>query len=93
MDAIEAGYHFAGIVGISPRKFTLNQLWRMANGAVKQRRQECLELASLVWSLGSIDYEAYLHFGQMVEPGTIIDSTDVRRKRRQSKTKTKKNNQ
>lgn len=70
MDSIEAGYHFAGIVGISPRKLTLNQLWRMANGAVKQRRREVLELATLVWSLGSVDYEAYLHFGELVETGS-----------------------
>jgi hypothetical protein len=70
MDGIEAGYHFAGIIGISPRTFTLNQLWRMANGATKQRRRESLELASLVWSLGSIDYESYLHYGEMVETGS-----------------------
>ena len=70
MDGIEAGYHFAGIVGISPRKLTLNQLWRMAEGAIKNRRREVLELASLVWSLGSIDYEAYLHYGQMSETGS-----------------------
>jgi hypothetical protein len=70
MDGIEAGYHFAGVVGISPRKWTLNQLWRMAEGAIKNRRREVLELASLVWSLGSIDWEAYLHFGQMLETGS-----------------------
>lgn len=70
MDGIEAGYHFAGVVGISPKKLTLYQLWRMANGVTKQRRRECLELASLVWSLGSIDYESYLHYGEMVETGS-----------------------
>lgn len=70
MDGIEAGYHFAGVLGISPRKWTLNQLWRMANGAIKNRRRELLELASLVWSLGSIDYENYLHYGQMTETGS-----------------------
>jgi hypothetical protein len=70
MDGIEAGYHFAGVVGISPRKHTLSQLWRLANGAIKQRRREVLELASLVWSLGSIDWESYIHFGEMVETGS-----------------------
>ena len=70
MDGIEAGYHFAGVVGISPRKFTLNQLWRMAEGAIKNRRREVLELASLVWSLGSIDAEDYLHYGQLSETGS-----------------------
>lgn len=70
MDGIEAGYHFAGVVGISPRRWTLNQLWRMAEGAIRNRRREVLELASLVWSLGSIDGEAYLHYGQMSETGS-----------------------
>lgn len=70
MDGIEAGYHFAGVVGVSPRKHTLNQLWRMASGAIKQRRRECLELAQLVWSLGEIDFEDYLHYGHMSETGS-----------------------
>lgn len=69
MDGIEAGYHYAGVVGISPRKWTLNQLWRMAEGAIKNRRREVLELASLVWSLGSIDHESYLRYGQFSETG------------------------
>ena len=70
MDGIEAGYHFAGVIGISPRRFTLNQLWRMADGKIKNRRRETLELASLVWGLSSIDWEDYLHFGVMTETGS-----------------------
>lgn len=69
MDGIEAGYHFAGVVGLNPRGFTLNQLWQMACGAIKNRRRELLDLASLVWSLGSIDLEDYIHFGHMTETG------------------------
>jgi hypothetical protein len=70
MDGVEAGYHFAGVVGISPRRMTLRQLWMMAEGAIRNRRREVLELASLVWSLGSIDWESYLHFGHMTETGS-----------------------
>jgi hypothetical protein len=69
MDGIEAGYHFAGIVGISPKKWTLRQLWMMANGFQRNRRRENLEVASLVWGLGSIDWQDYLLYGQMTETG------------------------
>ena len=69
MDGIEAGYHFAGAVGISPRGFTLRQLWRMFEGAAKTARRTALELSTLVWSLGSIDCEDFLHYGQMTETG------------------------
>jgi len=70
MDAIEAGYHFAGIAGISPCRHTLRQLWMMADGVTKSKRRENLELASLVWGLSSIDWEDYLHYGQMTETGS-----------------------
>jgi len=70
MDAIEAGYAFAGIVGISPKKWTLRQLWMMAEGVAKSHRRDNLDVAVLVWSLGSIDYEDYLHFGVMSETGS-----------------------
>lgn len=69
MDAIEAGFHFAGIVGVSPRKLTLRQLWMMANGKISSGRRENLELANLVWGLSEIDWEAYLLYGQMSETG------------------------
>ncbi len=69
MDAIEAGYHFAGVVGISPRKLTLRQLWMMAEGKNKAQRQNNLELSSLVWGLSEIDWEDYLHYGHMTQTG------------------------
>lgn len=69
MDAIEAGYEFAGILGISPRGLTLNQLWRMANGIRKDRRRENLELANLVWGLSEIDWTEYLLYGRMTSTG------------------------
>jgi hypothetical protein len=69
MDAIEAGYEFAGILGISPRGLTLRQLWRMAHGAQKDSRRENLELANLVWGLAEIDWEDYLLYGRMGSTG------------------------
>lgn len=69
-DAVEAGYGFAGIVGVSPRGFTLRQLWWMAEGELKARRRSNLEVATLVWSLSEIDCEDYLHFGQMTGTGS-----------------------
>ena len=69
MDAIEAGYEFAGIVGIRPNGLTLNQLWRMASGAQKNRRRENLEIANLVWGLSEIDWQEYLLYGQMSSTG------------------------
>lgn len=69
MDAIEAGYEYAGIVGISPRGLTLDQLWRMASGTQKNRRRENLELANLVWGLAEIDWQDYLLYGRMNASG------------------------
>lgn len=69
MDAIEAGYHFAGLVGISPKKWTLRQLWMMAEGVYRTKRRENLELANLVWGLSQIDWQDYLLYGQMSETG------------------------
>lgn len=69
MDAIESSFHFAGVTGIEPRGKTLNVLWQMAEGRVKNRRRESLELAALVWSLGDIDWGDYLKFGEMSPTG------------------------
>jgi len=69
MNAIQAGYHFAGVLGINPKGQTLNRLWRMANGRIENRRREILELAQIVWSLGSLDYESYLFHGIMKDTG------------------------
>lgn len=69
MDAIEAGYEFAGLLGISPRGLTLNQLWRMAHGLEKQRRRSNLELANLVWGLAELDWTEYLLYGRMASTG------------------------
>jgi hypothetical protein len=69
MDAIEAGFHFAGICGVSPRKWTLKQLWMMANGKISVGRRENLELANLVWGLSEIDWECYLLYGEMSPSG------------------------
>lgn len=69
MDAIEAGYHFAGVCGVSPKGWTLRQLWMMANGKISFGRRNNLEVASLVWGLADIDWEAYLLYGQMSETG------------------------
>lgn len=70
MNAIEAGYHYAGIAGLSPRGMTLRQLWMMAEGVTKAGRRKTFELATLVWSLGSIDVDDYLHFGVLSETGS-----------------------
>lgn len=69
MDGIEAGYHFAGICGVSPKGSTLRQLWMMANGKVSAGRRQNLELANLVWGLSDIDWEDYLLYGQMSATG------------------------
>jgi hypothetical protein len=69
MNGIEAGYHFAGAVGVGPRGYTLRQLWMMAEGAAKMARRKTLELATLVWSLGDVDVEDFLHFGHMNTTG------------------------
>lgn len=67
MNAIDAGFAFAGDVGIEPRGKTLNMLWRMAEGRARFRRREQLELAALVWNIGDIDWDDYLRFGEMSE--------------------------
>lgn len=69
MDAIEASYEYAGILGLSPRGLTLRQLWRMAHGNQKDRRRESLEIANLVWGLSEIDWEEYLLYGRMSSTG------------------------
>jgi hypothetical protein len=69
MNGIEAGYHFAGICGVSPKGWTLRQLWMMANGKVSAGRRQNLELANLVWGLSEIDWEVYLLYGEMAESG------------------------
>jgi len=69
MDAIEAGYHFAGLCGITPKGWTLRQLWMMANGKISFGRRNNLEVASLVWGLSDIDWESYLLYGEMSQTG------------------------
>jgi hypothetical protein len=69
MDGIRAGYHFAGTCGVTPRGWTLRQLWMMANGRKFAIRQQNLEIASLVWGLSDIDWESYLLFGEMSPTG------------------------
>jgi hypothetical protein len=69
MNAVEAGYYYAGVVGISPRGLTLQQLWKMAEVVVMAGRRKTLELATLVWSMGSIDVDDYLHYGVLSETG------------------------
>jgi len=42
----------------------------MAEGKVKNKRREQLELATLVWGIGEIDWEEYLLYGEMTETGS-----------------------
>lgn len=69
LGAIDACYHFAGIIGISPQELTLKELWMMACGKIKQRRFEMLELSRLVWCPEDLDVSRYLLFGQMQSTG------------------------
>ena len=69
MDGIEAAYHFAGVLGMSPTGHTLRQLWRMTCGRLKQKRNEIVELAVMVWAMGDYDIESYLAFGSLDETG------------------------
>jgi hypothetical protein len=69
MDAIDACYHFAGIVGLNPHEFTLRELWKMACGKIKQRRFEMFELSRLVWCPEDLDVSRYLLFGLMQSTG------------------------
>lgn len=64
MDGIDAWYHFAGIVGISPVGHTLRRLWQMADAKIKQSRSESVQLAALVWGLGNLDVDAFIHYGE-----------------------------
>lgn len=65
MEAVDACYHFAGIVGLDGLKQTLNQYFRLASGRIRQRRFEMVELATLVWSFSDIDIEHYVNYGAM----------------------------
>jgi len=69
MGAIEAGYHFAGICSVSPKGYTLRQLWMMANGKQTAQRNANVDVAYLVWAMSEVDIEAYLLFGEMSETG------------------------
>lgn len=69
MDAIEAGYHFAGVCGIAPVGYTLRQLWMLADGKLGAQRQSNLDVAYLVWGMAEIDIESYLQYGEMSETG------------------------
>jgi len=66
MNAVDACYYFAGVVGISPERWTLKRLWQMANARIEQARRESVQLAGLVWGMGAMDIEAFIHFGEWV---------------------------
>lgn len=66
MDGIDASYEYAGIVGIQPHGLTLRQLWRMACGAMKQRRLDALQLVCLAFNDG-MDVRKFLLTGQLTE--------------------------
>lgn len=67
MDGLEASLHFAGIVGIDPMPLTVAELWRMAEGRLASMRSHAVEQSMLVWSIGEINVERYLHYGEMSE--------------------------
>jgi hypothetical protein len=65
-DGAEACYRYAGIVGVSARKHTLRQLWMMAEGVLRQRRIDHVQLACIALSHG-VDVERYLETGVIGE--------------------------
>lgn len=69
MDAVDASYHYAGIVGVQPHGMTFRQLWKMAVGRIQNRRVELFEQARLVWGLGDVDLRQYLCYGTWESTG------------------------
>lgn len=69
LNGVDACYHFAGIVGISPDGRTLRELEKMSWGRYSQRRREMFEQTQLIWNLDGIDVERYLYFGQLESTG------------------------
>lgn len=69
LNGIDACYHFAGVVGIKPNGITLRNILVMANGRMKQSRIEAVQLAGLVWGIGSIDIDKFIHFGIAEQTG------------------------
>lgn len=69
MEAIEACYYFAGIIGVPPARLSLRDLWRLACGRLRQSRSEIIELSAMVWAMADYDIEAYLAFGSLDETG------------------------
>ncbi len=69
MSGTDACYYFAGLVGVRPKGLTLKQLAAMANGRIKQRRIDAVQLAGLVWGMSGIDIERFIHFGIIEETG------------------------
>lgn len=65
MNAIDACYAFAGITGFDPERFTLRELWQMAEAKAKQRRFELLDAARLPYT-ENLDLGRYLLFGHFV---------------------------
>lgn len=65
MDAIESCYSLAGQIGIHPRGLTFRQLWMMATGRARARREEIVEQSVMVWGLGEYDLIAYTEWGKM----------------------------
>ena len=66
MDGVDAAFEFAGIVGVNPRGLTLRQLWRMAIGAMKQKRLDALHIVCLAFN-SSLDTRKFLEFGIVEE--------------------------
>jgi hypothetical protein len=78
MDAIDACYAFAGIVGISPAGLSLRRLWAMAEGKARFLRHHQVGQASAVWGLSDSDPLIYAEFGilQAVEIGKPVKYSD-----------------
>lgn len=66
MDGVDACYEYAGIVGVKPHGLTLRQLWRMASGAMKQRRLDALHIVCLAFN-NSLDTQKFLEYGSVEE--------------------------
>jgi len=66
MDAIDACYYYAGMIGVLPNKTTLRRLWQMADARIRQTRYESVQLASLVWGMSNLDIDAFIHYGEWV---------------------------
>lgn len=66
IDGVDAAYELAGIIGIRPHGLTLRQLWKMANGKMRQTRIESMQLICLAFN-NTIDTAKFLETGSMLE--------------------------